>query len=87
MNEGDKITIEVEYIHRYAWEELNESGNGKQYIYLFKDIQGNILQWNTNKYFYAETGNKIILTGTIKYFIEVKGEKHTVLTYCKISKI
>ena len=87
MNEGNKIKIDVEYVHRYAWEEIYKNGNGQQYIYIFKDVQGNIYQWNTNKFIYAESGNKMLLTGTIKYFVEVKGEKQIALTYCKVNKI
>jgi len=70
------------------------------FIHKFKDINGNIFTWSTaksileiingDKYWTKEaiqeyeSGNKLILKGTIKNHAEYKCEKQTVLTRCKL---
>lgn len=82
---GDKIEIEVTYVHTSSWE--NGYGGywneGVTNLHTFKDANGNVFIWKTGKYIEADYGTKLKLTGTIKDHSEYKDTKQTVLTRCK----
>lgn len=88
-NIGEKLSVVVSYIHTASWE--NSFGgwlNHTSYtnLHTFKDKEGNIYVWKTDKYIEADYGDILVLTGTIKDHNEYKGVKQTVLTRCKVEK-
>ena len=85
---GDKIEVEVTYIHTASWENayggwLNHASVTN--LHTFKDSQGNVFTWKTSNFIEADYGQKMTIKGTVKEHSEYKGIKQTVLTRCKIS--
>lgn len=80
---GDKIELEVELVETYEFQS-SYSYYGKDYIYKFKDKEGNILVWKTSCYI-PKSFSKGSLTGKIKKHDVYKGEKQTVLIKCKVA--
>lgn len=87
---GKRIKVNATYTFGTSW----ASKYGNQYLFSFKDDNGNVLVWKTSSI--PETPNKdgkevtlveggrVELTGTVKEHGEYKDEKQTVLTRCKI---
>lgn len=86
---GEKIERTVIYIHTASWE--NGYGGywntGVTNLHTFKDEQGNIFIWKTDKFIEADYGTKMTIKGTVKEHSEYKGTKQTVLTRCKIEEV
>ena len=86
-NIGDKVEIPVVYIHTASW----ETGYGGYWnssitnLHTFKDENGNIIIWKTDKFIEADYGTKMTIKGTVKDHSEYKGIKQTALTRCKLS--
>ena len=83
---GEKLTVEVTYIHTSGWE--NDYGGywscNMTYLHTFKDEQGNVFIWKTGKCIEADYGTKFTLKGTVKDHSEYTGVKQTALTRCKL---
>ena len=84
--EGDKISVEVEFIQRRHYEITSYTGYGTDIIniYLFKDVDGNNLVWKTTSYIDVEEHKKYTLTGTVKKHNEYNGTKQTEVKRCKL---
>lgn len=88
---GEKLTVVVAYIHTASWENSYGYGGywntGVTNLHTFKDEQGNVFTWKTDKFIEADYGTKMIIKGTVKDHSEYKGTKQTVLTRCKIEEV
>lgn len=62
-----------------------EGAYGVGYMYFFKDSDGNVFLWGTNKDLDLEQDQKVSIVGTIKEHKEYRDVKQTVITRCKIS--
>lgn len=82
-NVGDKISETVTYITSYSY----QSRFGYGYFHIFRDDNGNVIKWSTGNGVGANKGDKVILSGKIKDHEEFRGEKQTVLTRCKVTKL
>lgn len=85
---GEKITAIGCFDHS-AWFDVDSfMGYGKEimYIYTFKDPDGNVLIWKTQKGLDLQRGEPVEIKGTVKEHKEYKDEKQTVLTRCKITR-
>lgn len=84
---GDKIEVELCYIHTASWENYGYGGwlnhTSMTYLHTFKDGDGNIYIWKTGKVIEADYGTMIKFRATIKDHSEYKEVKQTVLTRCK----
>lgn len=88
---GQRITFKVRYTFGTSW----DTRYGVQYLYSFKDEQGNVLVWKTSSIpmVLNDKGEDVILNkgdwvnikGTIKDHTEYRDEKQTVLTRCKLT--
>ena len=83
---GDKVEIKGLYVRSGSWEQKSFSGYGTDtmYIHTFKDTDGNVFTWKTQKYLDLNYGEPVIVKGTIKNHSEYKDEKQTELTRCKV---
>ena len=59
----------------------------RNFVALFEDENGNILQWWTADEIKAEVGDQVLLTGTVKAHDEYKGVKSATVTRCKIKAV
>jgi hypothetical protein len=86
---GDKVEIKATYVRSGSWEQKSFSGYGTDimHVHTFKDPNGNVLTWKTQKGVRLEYGEPVIVKGTIKNHSEYKDEKQTELTRCKIESI
>ena len=84
---GEKIEIKGTYVRSGSWEQQSFSGYGTttMYIHTFKDADGNVFTWKTQKGICAEYGENVDVKGTIKNHSEYKDEKQTELTRCKVA--
>jgi len=87
---GDKITLNVIYVHTASWENayggwLNHSSVTN--LHAFKDDEGNVYVWKTANYIEAEYGDTLIIQGTVKDHSEYNGIPQTVLTRCKVTAV
>lgn len=57
---------------------------GTGYMYFFKDKNGNVFMWGTNKFLEFEKNEELEITGTIKEHKEYRGVKQTIITRCKL---
>jgi hypothetical protein len=80
---GDKLECEVEFKSSF----YKHGVNGGFYIHKFVDANGNILVWMTGTSVDADIGTKMKLRASVKDHGEFKGEKNTMLTRCKVTKI
>lgn len=85
---GDKVEIKGTYIRTGSWEQRSFSGYGSDtfYAHTFKDADGNVLTWKTQKGLGLGEGDPVKIKGTIKKHTEYKDEKQTELTRCKIEE-
>lgn len=83
---GDKVEIKGTYVRTGSWEQPSFSGYGTDtfYAHTFKDADGNVFTWKTQKGLGLEYGENVNIKGTIKKHTEYKGEKQTELTRCKV---
>lgn len=86
---GDKIEVKGTYVRSGSWEQKSYSGWGTDTVYChtFKDADGNVFTWKTQKGLGLEYGEPVIIRGTIKNHSEYKDEKQTELTRCKVQEI
>ena len=86
---GDKLELVVTYTHTARWK--NGYGGywntGLTNLHSFKDEQGNVFTWKTDKFIEATYGDKVLLKGTIKEHGDYKGIAQTVLTRCKVEEV
>ena len=84
---GEKVEIKGTYVRSGSWEQRSFSGYGTEtmYVHTFKDVNGNVFTWKTQKSIYLNYGEPVTVKGTIKNHSEYKDEKQTELTRCKIS--
>ena len=86
---GKKYTAVMTYIHTASWE--NGYGgywnSGVTNLHTFKDEQGNVFVWKTDKYIEADYGTKLTVSGTVKEHSDYKGINQTVLTRCKVEEV
>lgn len=86
---GDRIEVKGTYVRSGSWEQRSFSGWGVDTVYChtFKDSDGNVFTWKTQKNLGLEYGEPVIIRGTIKNHSEYKDEKQTELTRCKIQAL
>lgn len=86
---GEKLEMVVYYTHTTSWDN-NYGGywnSGVTNLHTFKDADGNVFTWKTDKYIEADYGTQVILKGTVKEHSEYKGIKQTVLTRCQVKEM
>lgn len=83
---GDKVEIKGTYVRSGSWEQRSFSGYGTEtmYVHTFKDANGNVFTWKTQKYIDLNYGECVNVKGTVKNHSEYKDEKQTELTRCKV---
>lgn len=95
-NVGDKFEKEVMFEKIIGF----EGYYGYTYFVFFRDEDGRVFKWSTNKgtyqcwhktngrdaYLEYEVGKKYLIKGSIKEHSEYKGIKQTVITRCKVLK-
>ena len=57
---------------------------GTSYMYFFKDRNGNVFMWGTNKLIELKKNEELEVTGTIREHKEYKDVKQTIITRCKL---
>jgi hypothetical protein len=77
---GTRIKSEV----KVKFASTCEGYYGTSYIYSFLDSEGRTLSTFSTRTLQLQTGDEVLLTGTIKKFQEYKGTKQTVLTRVKV---
>lgn len=83
-NEGDKITVNLTFVQYFTYTTCYSYHGELNFIYKFKDENGNIFVWKTGKGIDFEEGKVYTISGTIKAHNEYKGEKQNVLSRCKV---
>lgn len=85
---GDRLEIQATYIRTGSWEQRSFSGYGTDtiYVHTFKDSDGNVFTWKTQKGLALAYGAPVKIKGTIKAHSEYKGEKQTDLARCKVEE-
>ena len=88
---GQRITVKATYTFGTSWQ---TKFFGTQYLYIFKDADGNVFTWKTSsvpmvlnaegKDVVINEGDQVMITGTVKEHSEYREEKQTVLTRCKL---
>lgn len=84
-NVGDKFEGLVTLVKVHTYETHFTYYGELNFIYKFKDQNGNTLIWKTSNRS-LEEGETYRIKGTIKEHSEYDGDKQTVLTRCKISQ-
>lgn len=86
---GGKVNFKGSYVRSGSWDQRSFGGYGteKMYVHTFKDADGNVFTWKTQKCVCLNYGEPVVVTGTIKEHSEYKEEKQTVLTRCKIEQV
>lgn len=84
---GDKVEFKGSYVRTGSWEQKSFRGYGMDtmYIHTFKDADGNVFTWKTQRSFAFEYGENVNVKGTVKAHSEYKDEKQTELTRCKVT--
>lgn len=84
---GEKVDFVGTYIKTGSWEQKAFAGYGMttMYIHTFKDADGNVFTWKTQRGVCMERGEPVQVRGTIKNHSEYKDEKQTELTRCKVT--
>ena len=88
---GQRLTIKATFVFGTCW----NTKFGTQYLYNFKDANGNKLTWKTSsipmvlnsegKDVVINEGDQVTITGTVKEHSEYRDEKQTVLTRCRLT--
>ena len=83
---GDKVEIKGSYVRSGSWEQKSFRGWGFDtvYVHTFKDSDGNVITWKTQKGLPLNYGECVNIKGTVKAHAEYKDEKQTELTRCKV---
>lgn len=86
---GGKVEIDGTYVRTGSWEQRSFNGYGTDtfYVHTFKDADGNVFTWKTQKGLGLEYGTPVNVKGTIKKHTEYKEEKQTELTRCKVEEV
>lgn len=86
---GDKIEVKATYVKSGSWEQRSFRGYGTDIIFChtFRDADGNVLTWKTQRGLSFDEGETVIVKGTIKAHGEYKDERQTELTRCKIAAV
>lgn len=84
---GEKVAFKGTYIRTGSWEQKAYAGYGMttMFIHTFKDADGNVFTWKTQRSFAFECGTNVDVKGTVKAHSEYKDEKQTELTRCKVT--
>lgn len=88
-NIGERIEIKVVLENWYSFEIPSYTGWGMmtKVLYKFRDMNNNILVWNTTGYGVdskIQKGDELTIRGTISKHSEYKGDKQTELKRCRI---
>ena len=86
---GDKVEVKGTYVRSGSWEQRSFGGWGTDtmYVHTFKDADGNVFTWKTQKSLGLNYGDMVDVKGTIKNHSEYKDEKQTELTRCKVTAV
>lgn len=86
---GDKIEVGGTYVRSGSWEQKSFRGWGTDtvFVHIFKDADGNVFTWRTQKGLDMDWDTPVVVTGTVKNHSEYKDEKQTELTRCKVIKV
>lgn len=84
---GEKVAIKGTYVRTGSWEQKAYAGYGTttMYVHTFKDADGNVFTWKTQKGVCLNYGENVEVKGTVKAHSEYKDEKQTELTRCKVT--
>jgi multidrug efflux pump subunit AcrA (membrane-fusion protein) len=84
---GEKVDFKGTYVRTGSWQQKAFGGYGTDtmYIHTFKDSDGNVFTWKTQKNVDLNYGEPVDVRGTVKEHSEYKDEKQTALTRCKIT--
>ena len=84
---GEKVEVKGTFLRTGSWEQKSFRGFGTEtmYCHTFKDVNGNLFTWKTQKSLGLEYGEAVQVKGTVKAHSEYQEEKQTELTRCKVS--
>lgn len=84
---GDRVEIKGTYVRTGSWEQPAYAGFGMttMYAHTFKDADGNVFVWKTQRGICMEYGENVVVRGTVKAHTEYKEERQTELTRCKVA--
>ena len=83
---GERVEIKGTYVRTGSWEQPAYCGFGTttMYCHTFKDADGNVFTWKTQRGICMEYGENVVVNGTVKAHSEYKEERQTELTRCKV---
>lgn len=86
---GEKLVIKGSYVRTCSWEQPAYVGYGTtlMFIHIFKDADGNVFTWKTQKGIDLEYGENVDIKGTVKAHSVYKDEKQTELSRCKVAAV
>ena len=83
---GERVAIKGSYVKTGSWlQSFGGFETVRMYVHTFKDADGNVFTWKTQKDIDLEYGENVDLKGTVKAHDVYKDEKQTALTRCKIT--
>lgn len=81
---GKRYDLTLTYMRSHSWATYFNHTTSIQYLYSFKDAEGNIFVWKTGTYLGIEENSTVALKGTVKEHSLYRELKQTVLTRCKV---
>ena len=84
---GERVAFKGTYVRSGWWDQPAYGGWGTvtMYCHTFKDADGNVFIWKTQRGICFEYGENVDVKGTVKAHGEYKEERQTVLTRCKVA--
>jgi hypothetical protein len=84
---GERVEIKGTYVRTGSWEQKAYAGYGMttMYCHTFKDADGNVFTWKTQRGICMNYGENVVVKGTVKAHSEYKDERQTELTRCTIT--
>lgn len=84
---GERVEFNGTYVRTGSWEQKAFAGYGMttMYCHTFKDADGNVFTWKTQRGICMEYGAPVVVKGTVKAHSEYKDERQTELTRCNIT--
>lgn len=86
-NIGEKLEVEATYVFNASYKTSFYGRPQFNYIYNFKDENGNVFVWKTTSFMDLDRGIKVKVTGVVKEHSEYNEVKQTVLKNCKVTAL
>lgn len=86
---GDKVEIKGTFVRTASWWQKSFRGWGDDlmFLHIFKDSDGNVFTWKTQKGLDLNYGECVDVKGTVKDHREYEDEKQTELTRCTVKRV